>query len=192
MKKFIYVLMSSTLVMSTLAFAAPNQKVSASELNYVSDNFEIITDTEEKSEYILKVDGQEIHYIETVTTIDEDTKEIETKAYNEETNELLQHFTSVVKEDKIVDQDVISFEELPQSQQEDSTIVNNGGIALFASVTSNKSLITYLGIKYSTNHTTNIGSADYAGLKTKKVNLTTASAKNRQAYNSYTQNVDSL
>ncbi|MGE6517611.1 hypothetical protein [Lysinibacillus sphaericus] len=194
MKKFLSALMSSTLVISTLAFAAPIQKASASELDYGSEKFQIIEDTAEKSEYILKVNGNDIRYVETVTKIDENTSEIETKAFNEETNELLQHFSTVVEEDKIVEQEVVSFKELPH--QEESVLFNNNAdfapLAAKANITSNKSLVTVLAISYKTNHNTNIGYADYADLKTRSVNITTASAKDRNAYNNYTQNVDSL
>lgn len=200
MKKIVSTLLSFTLVISTLAFATPSKKALASELTYNSDNFRIITDTEERSEYIVKVDGQEIHYIETVKIVDEDTQEIETKVFNKETNELLQHFATVVEDDKIIEQDVIDFKDL--SQQEDSIMFNhtnfaatnftNSRFASSAYITSNRSLVSVLGISYTTNYIRNIGYADYANLKTRTVNLTTGSPKDRNAYNYYTRNVDSL
>ncbi|MEC1180552.1 hypothetical protein P9B03_18995 [Metasolibacillus meyeri] len=198
MKKVISVLVSFVLIMSILVFASPN--VHASEFTYRSENLKMIIDTDEKSEYIVKIDGKEIRYIETVIIIDEETREIETKAYDEETGDVLQHFSTKVKNDKIIEQNLIDFKDL--SQQEDSFIKNDDLISTTPYVnpftafsnytTTNQSLVTITGVSYTTNHTTNIGYADYARLKTRSVNLSTASAKDRSAYNYYTQNVDSL
>lgn len=202
-----WILLSSILVISTLSFAAPAQKASASELSYSSsEGLQIIEESSGKSEYILNVNGNEILYIETVTEINENTSEIETKAFDNKTNELLQHFVTVVEGEKILEQNIIDFKELPHQvelpDQVESVLfetntnfapLNNNMMSMSASnITSNASLVTITGVRYKTNHNTNMGYADYANLKTRSVNISTASGKIRSAYNNYTQNVDSL
>lgn len=114
------------------------------KLTYNSDYSRVITNTEERSEYILKVDGQEIHYIETVKIVDEDTQKIDTKVFNNETNELLQHFATVVEDDKIIEQEVIDFKDL--SQQEDSIMFSHTNFAATNFTNSRFASVSVLGI----------------------------------------------
>lgn len=207
MKKISMLLLSFMLFFGSLAFSTSNNTASASTSPVAStgndlgmimdteDGLQMITDTEEKSEYIMTVNGVQTRYIETIETVDEKTMEIHTRVYNEETNELLQDFTTTLVNDEITDQDVQLFEDLPENTDvENSNFVpfpklqNKNMIALASSlVKSNRSLVSVLGINYTKNFNTGRGTANYAGLKTRYASLSSSSA-----FDTHASAVDSM
>lgn len=188
--------MSFTLLVASVLISIPN-KVALASTVVPEDGMKIITDTlaendmqiltdtntDDKLEYVLTVDGVQVRYVEITEYIDEDTIKISTKAYNEENNELLQDFTTTLRNDKIVDQDIYLLKNLTETEIQDSTV----GTYAKASTSSNSSLVTYLGIGYTKNFTTGIGTARYLGLKNK-----TASLAKSKPFDAYAGTVDSL
>ncbi|MET1178145.1 hypothetical protein ABG775_09215 [Peribacillus simplex] len=184
MKK-ISILMSFILLVGSLAFSIPSNTALATSGSTIipEDGMEIITDTEEKSEYILTILGVQTRYIETTETIDENTIIIHTKVYNEDNHELIQDFSTTLTNDKIVDQDVILFEEIPEPKTQEEA----SGFYPMASTSGNKSMVTILNISYTKNFTTGKGTARYLKEPNKTAKL--ASSK---PFNTYANNVDSL
>ncbi|MFF2455161.1 hypothetical protein [Peribacillus simplex] len=146
------ILMSFILLVGSLAFSIPSNTALATSGSTIipEEGMEIITDTEEKSEYILTILGVQTRYIETTETIDENTIIIHTKVYNEDNHELIQDFSTTLTNDKIVDQDVILFEEIPEPKTQEEA----SGFYPMASTSGNKSMVTILNISYTKNFTT--------------------------------------
>ncbi|MFI8574942.1 hypothetical protein ACIGEL_04450 [Rossellomorea aquimaris] len=197
MRKILLLLLSLVLIFGSLAFSTSNNTATASTSTVVplEDGLHMITDTEEKSEYIMTIDGVQTRYIETIKTIDEKAKDIHTKVYNEETNELLQDFTTTLVNDEIADQEVDLLKSLPERNVVDKsngesypTLQNKNMIALASSsVKSNKSLVGVLGINYTKNFNTGRGTANYAGLITRYASLSSSST-----FDTHASAVDSM
>lgn len=82
-------------------------------------------------------------------------------------NELLQDFETIIKDEKITDQEIYKNEEMPEPN-----IENTGPVFVpFASTASNKSLVSVLNMSYKKNYSTNKGTATYAKSGTKTANL---------------------
>ncbi|MUK88518.1 hypothetical protein GMD78_08945 [Ornithinibacillus sp. L9] len=199
MRKILIKSIILVLALHIVFFGLPtNKTVLASEINE-SEGIQFIIDTEEKSEYLLQVDGQTLRYIETVEDLG-DIVVIHTKVYNNETNELLQDFSTKIEGTQIVDQEVEIFEILPSETNDvgiDLTIKHDPITefdmrATSSSIISNRSMISYFGISYTTNYLVDFGYANYADLGTKKVNLKHDSATNRANYNEFTRAVDGM
>ena len=186
--------MSFTLLVASLLISIPNEVALASTV-VPEDGMEIITDTiadggstdantDDKLEYVLTIDGVQIRYIEITEYIDKDVMKISTKAYNEENNEILQDFTTTLRDGKIVDQDIYLLKELPESEMQSGT---NSTSSTFSNTASNSSLVTYLEIGYTKNFTTGKGTARYLGLPNR-----TASLGSSKPFNDFANTVDSL
>ncbi len=174
-----------TLTPTTMSAAESNN-----DINELTDEgIYFVTDTDEKSEYLLDLDGDTLRYIETQKELKNGIQEIHTKVYNDNTDELLQDSITKIDGTKIIDQEINKFESLPEKESNKNQLFSAQATS---NIVSNKSLVTYLGISYKTNHNTNKGYASYAGLNTKTVSLNGGSASNRNNYNEFTQAVDSM
>ncbi|MFB5936282.1 hypothetical protein ACE8FZ_23790 [Peribacillus frigoritolerans] len=103
--------------------------------------------------------------------MDDGSKVIHTKSYNEETNELLQDFETIIKDEKITDQEIYKNEEMPEPNIEYTGPV----FVPFASTANNKSLVSVLNMSCKKNYSTNKGTATNAksGTKTAKLSSKT-------------------
>lgn len=182
------------LVLALITVGIPtNTKVFAGKLESgihipQENGITFILDTDEKSEYLIEIDGQTLHYIETQKELYNGIVEIETKVYNYNTQELLQDYTTTVDGTSIIEQDIKQYDTI---QQQESVSTLDNSIFSRRNIISNKSLVTYLGISYTTNHNKKTGTAKYSR-KTKKINLNKSSASTRTNYNKFTRSVDSL
>lgn len=75
-----------------------NEGDANSDIPVLDESLTIIKETDEKFDYILSIDGNQIQYIEITEVMDDGSKIIHTKSYNEKTNELLQDFETIIKE----------------------------------------------------------------------------------------------
>ncbi|CAN7645263.1 hypothetical protein LJR015_002549 [Peribacillus frigoritolerans] len=163
--------MSFILLLGTVFVALPSKTSANSEIPVLDESLTIIKETGEKFDYILSIDGNQIRYIVITEVMDDGSKVIHTKSYNEETNELLQDFETIIKDEKITDQEIYKNEEMPEPN-----IENTGPVFVpFASTASNKSLVSVLNMSYKKNYSTNKGTATYAksGTKTAKLSSKT-------------------
>ncbi|MBT2646951.1 hypothetical protein J7E52_09500 [Bacillus sp. ISL-34] len=87
--------MSFILLLGTVLVVLPSKTSANSEIPVLDESLTIIKETDEKFEYILSIDGNQIRYIEITEVMDDGSKVIHTKSYNEETNELLQDFETI-------------------------------------------------------------------------------------------------
>lgn len=168
------ILLSFILLVGSIAFSFPQNRVSATTMSHVG-GMEIITDTDNKSEYIMTIGDVQTRFIEIIERIDKNTILITTKAYNEETNELLQDYTTTLMNDSIVDQDIHLLEELPLEEPVKNTLF------LRSNTRSNASLVTVLELKYTKNFSTGRGTAWYAKLAPKTAPLATSKAFDRHS-----------
>lgn len=162
--------MSFILLLGTILVALPRKTSANSEIPVLDESLTIIKETDEKFDYILSIDGNQVRYIEITEVMDDGSKAIHTKSYNEETKELLQDFETIIKDGKITDQVIYKNEEMPEPNE------NTGPVFVpFASTASNKSLVSVLNMSYKKNYSTNKGTATYAksGTKTAKLSSKT-------------------
>lgn len=162
--------MSFILLLGTILVALPRKTSANSEIPVLDESLTIIKETDEKFDYILSIDGNQVRYIEITEVMGDGSKAIHTKSYNEETKELLQDFETIIKDGKITDQVIYKNEEMPEPNE------NTGPVFVpFASTASNKSLVSVLNMSYKKNYSTNKGTATYAksGTKTAKLSSKT-------------------
>lgn len=206
MKKITIYLLSFVLLLESVAFFAPRNVAAASlskpiDTQILADkigsiqpgdtdllpaleynNLEVITETEEKSEYIMTIDGVKVRYVEDIIKVSANTTTINTKAYNNETNELIQDYSTTITDDKIVEQNLYLLGELPEPKVKK----NEDELFALANTKSNSSLVKYMGINYTKNFTTGRGRAQYASLPSRTASLTS------KAFDVHATTVDSM
>lgn len=182
LKRFTASMMAFVLLIGTILIGLPSKSSASTELPREYNSITIIEETDEVFEYILNIAGTEIRYVELTTEMSDGRTVISTKAYNEETNELLQDFETTIENDNLVDQTINKNEEMPTP----GVITNENLIVPFATTKSNKSLVSVLNIGYTKNYTTNKGTATYAKSGTKTAKLSSAT------FDKHASGVDSI
>ncbi|AOH56118.1 hypothetical protein ABE28_017280 [Peribacillus muralis] len=181
-KKGTVVFMSFILLLGTILISLPSKTSATSEIPVGDESLTIIKETDKKFEYILSIDGNKIRYIEITELLEDGSIVIHTKSYNEETNDLLQDFETIIKDEKITDQEIYKNEEMPEPNIEN----NFQSIMPFASTSSNKSLVSVLNISYKKNYSTKKGTATYAKSGTKTAKLSS------KTFDTHARGVDSI
>lgn len=190
------VIVSSSITSKTIAEEVNYNELNAElkKLDLESDGIEFITDTDNNSEYLLNVEGETLRYQETTKTLGNGAVMVTTKIYNDKSGKLLSKTKTKIKGDKIIKQDYEEYEALPmkETQVTQEPTKSKDLFYAYSYSSSNRSLVTPLGIRYYTNYSTNKGYATYANLRTKTVNIKYSSYTNRSNYDKFTRAVDSM